>query len=109
MAMDDFAVNGFLCPGHVATIIGEEGFRFLPEEYGMPAVIGGFEPDEILLAVYLLLKQIAENSPRVQNAYPRAVRPEGNRMAQKVLWTRGSASGSCPARRNCRAAAAAAM
>ena len=85
MAMDDFAVNGFLCPGHVATIIGEEGFRFLPEEYGMPAVIGGFEPDEILLAVYLLLKQIAENRPRVQNAYPRAVRPEGNRMAQKVL------------------------
>ncbi|MBQ5787647.1 MAG: hydrogenase formation protein HypD, partial [Oscillospiraceae bacterium] len=66
-------------------IIGEEGFRFLPEEYGMPAVIGGFEPDEILLAVYLLLKQIAENRPRVQNAYPRAVRPEGNRMAQKAL------------------------
>lgn len=85
MAMDDFAVNGFLCPGHVATIIGEEGFRFLPEEYGMPAVIGGFEPDEILLAVFLLLRQIAENRPRIQNAYPRAVRPEGNRMAQKML------------------------
>ena len=85
MAMDDFAVNGFLCPGHVATIIGEEGFRFLPEEYRMPAVIGGFEPDEILLAVYLLLRQIAEGTPRIQNAYPRAVRPEGNRMARRMM------------------------
>ena len=44
MAMDGFSVQGFLCPGHVATIIGEKGFRFLPEEYGMPAVISGFEP-----------------------------------------------------------------
>jgi len=85
MAMDDFNINGFLCPGHVATILGEEGFRFLPEEYNMPAVIGGFEPEEILTAVYLLLRQIAEGRPRMQNAYPRAVRPEGNRMAQKMM------------------------
>ena len=85
MATDEFQVDGFLCPGHVATIIGEEGFRFLPEEYGMPAVIGGFEAEEILLAVYWLLKQIAEGKPRIQNAYPRAVRPEGNRLAQKML------------------------
>ena len=85
MAMDDFAVNGFLCPGHVATIIGEEGFRFLPGEYRMPAVIGGFEADEILLAVYLLLKQIAEGKPQIQNAYPRAVRPEGNPTARRMM------------------------
>ena len=43
MATEDFAVSGFLCPGHVATIIGEAGFRFLPEEYRMPGVISGFE------------------------------------------------------------------
>ena len=53
MATEDFAMDGFLCPGHVATIIGEEGFRFLPEEYRMPGVISGFEPEEILTAVYL--------------------------------------------------------
>ena len=85
LAMEDFQVKGFLCPGHVATIVGEEGFRFLAEEYRVPAVIGGFEPEEILLAVYLLLKQIKEGKPRLQNAYPRAVRPEGNRLAQQVL------------------------
>ncbi len=85
MAMEDFAVNGFLCPGHVATIVGEEGFQFLPREYRMPGVIGGFEPEEILLAVYLLLKQIAEGDAKIQNAYPRAVRPEGNVLARKMM------------------------
>lgn len=85
MGMEGFNVQGFLCPGHVATILGEEGFRFLPEDYRMPAVIAGFEPEDILLAVYWLLKQIAEGKPRVQNAYPRAVRPEGNRLAQDMI------------------------
>ena len=85
MGMEGFNVQGFLCPGHVATILGEEGFRFLPEDCGMPAVIAGFEPEDILLAVYWLLKQIAEGKPRVQNAYPRAVRAEGNRLAQDMI------------------------
>ena len=85
MEMPGFAVNGFLCPGHVATIIGESGFRFLADEYQMPGVIGGFEPEEILLAIYLLLKQIAEGEAMIQNAYPRAVRPDGNPIAQRIL------------------------
>ena len=85
MAMEGFSVNGFLCPGHVATIIGEAGFQFLPTEYGMPGVIGGFEPEEILTAVYLLLKQIAAGEAKIQNAYPRAVRPEGNPLARRML------------------------
>ncbi len=85
MALPGFNVQGFLCPGHVGTIIGEKGFEFLPEEYGMPAVIGGFEPEDILLAVYLLLKQIEEKRPRVQNEYTRAVSPEGNPLAQRMI------------------------
>ena len=85
MATEDFAVDGFLCPGHVATIIGEAGFRFLPEEYRMPGVISGFETEEILTAVYLLLKQIADGAPKIQNAYTKAVRPEGNILARQML------------------------
>ncbi|MCR5137107.1 MAG: hydrogenase formation protein HypD [Oscillospiraceae bacterium] len=85
MAGEGFAVDGFLCPGHVATIIGEKGFRFLPEEYHIPGVIGGFEPEEILTAIWLLLKQIAEKDPKLRNAYPRAVRPEGNPIALRVM------------------------
>ena len=85
MAMEGFAVKGFLCPGHVASILGEEGFRFLPEEYGMPAVISGFEPEEILRAVYRLLCQIRDGAPKVENEYPRAVRPQGNRLARQTM------------------------
>ena len=83
--MDGFNVDGFLCPGHVATIIGARGFAFLPEEYGLPAVIAGFEPEDILLAVYRLLRQLADKTPKLENEYTRAVSPEGNVLAQKIL------------------------
>ncbi len=85
MGMEGFEIRGFLCPGHVATILGERGFRFLPAEYGMPAVISGFEPEDILLSVYALLRQIAEGRPRVQNEYVRAVSEKGNELAQAVM------------------------
>jgi len=85
IATEGFEVNGFICPGHVGTIIGEAGFRFLPGEYGLPAVIAGFEPEDILLAVYRLVRQIREGCPRLENEYKRAVRPEGNPLAQAML------------------------
>ena len=85
IAMEGFQVDGFLCPGHVASIIGEGGFRFLPEEYGLPGVIAGFAPEEILLAVYRLAKQLTEGQACLENAYPRAVRPEGNPLARSML------------------------
>ena len=85
LAEEDFAVGGFLCPGHVATIVGAEGFAFLPEEYRIPAVVGGFEPEEILRALLLLLRQIGEGKPRLENAYPRAVSARGNVLAQRMI------------------------
>ena len=81
----DFNVQGFLCPGHVATVIGESGFRFLTEECGIPAVISGFAPGDILLSVYLLLRQIKSASPALENEYKRAVAPEGNPLAKKLI------------------------
>ena len=85
IASEGFNVQGFLCPGHVATIIGEEGFSFLPRDYALPAVISGFEPEDILLSVYALAKQLAERKPRVQNEYRRAVAPNGNPLARAVM------------------------
>ena len=82
---DGFNVDGFLCPGHVATIIGAKGFRYLPEEYGLPAVIAGFEPEDILLAVYKLVRQLADGTPKLENEYARAVRYDGNRLARRML------------------------
>lgn len=81
----DFAVNGFICPGHVATIIGECGFRFLPEEYGLPGVIGGFEPLELIYAIYKLLRMIKDGAPAIENEYKRAVRRDGNPLAMKMI------------------------
>ncbi len=83
--MDGFNVDGFLCPGHVATIIGADGFAFLPVEYGLPAVVAGFEPEDILRAIYRLVKQLAEKSPRLENEYTRAVSQKGNILAQRIL------------------------
>ena len=85
IAMEGFNVDGFLCPGHVATIIGEKGFRYLPEEYGLPAVIAGFEAEDILLAVYKLLRQLADKDAKLENEYTRAVSSEGNRLAQRMI------------------------
>ncbi len=85
IAMDGFNVDGFLCPGHVATIIGADGFAFLPRDYGLPAVIAGFEPEDILLTVYHLVKQLHDKQPRLENEYTRAVSQSGNLLAQKIL------------------------
>ena len=69
----------------MATIVGEKGFAFLPEEYEMSAVISGFEPEEILLAIWHLLRQIADHAPKLENDYKRAVSPKGNLLAQKMM------------------------
>ncbi len=85
MAGDGFDISGFICPGHVASIIGARGFAFLPEEYNMPAVIAGFEAEDILLAVYRLLRQIAAGEAALENEYTRAVSPNGNALAQRIM------------------------
>ena len=81
----EMKVDGFLCPGHVATILGAEAFRFLPEEYGMPAVVAGFEPEEILTAVSHLCCQIREKKPDLENDYKRAVSSRGNELAREKM------------------------
>ena len=85
IASPGFNIQGFLCPGHVATIIGERGFRFLSQEFGLPSVISGFEPEDILVSVYRLLRQKGENAPRLENEYTRAVAPEGNPLALEMI------------------------
>lgn len=78
-------VDGFLLPGHVSAIIGEAPYRFLAEEFGVPAVIAGFGPLDILQAVYLLAGQIAAGSAALENQYSRVVKPDGNPAARQVL------------------------
>lgn len=83
-------VDGFIGPGHVATVVGTKAFDFLPGEFGMPCVVAGFEPLDILQAVAMLVEQfvsgdVAEGRATVGNQYARVVRPEGNPAAEALL------------------------
>ena len=55
------------------------------EGFALPAVISGFEPEDILLSVWALCRQLAEGKPRVQNEYRRAVAPQGNPLARAMM------------------------
>lgn len=75
-------IDGFICPGHVSTIIGSRPYQALK----VPQVISGFEPEDVLLSIYLLLKQIYEGKAKVENQYFRSVKPEGNPKAYKLIF-----------------------
>jgi hydrogenase expression/formation protein HypD len=79
------ALDGIIGPGHVTTVIGANAWRFLPDDYGIPFAVAGFEPLDILRAVLALVEMIEHDAPDVNNAYARSVRPEGNPAAQQVL------------------------
>ncbi|HUW31393.1 MAG TPA: hydrogenase formation protein HypD [Planctomycetota bacterium] len=78
-------VNGFICPGHVSTIIGMHPYEFIARDYRIGCVIAGFEPLDILQSIHMLLRQIKDGEPAVENQYTRLVRPEGNRAGQAMI------------------------
>src|SRR5919202_4641641 len=79
------ALDGFIGPGHVSTIIGLAPYAFVPRRYGKPVVVSGFEPSDILQSIVMLLRQLKRGRPEVENQYGRVVRPEGNRKALEIL------------------------
>lgn len=83
--LEGFNVDGFICPGHVAVILGERGFDYIARDFSLPGAIAGFEPEDILLAVYKILLRIKEKRPGIDNCYARAVSPEGNELARAMM------------------------
>jgi hydrogenase expression/formation protein HypD len=79
------AVDAFLLPGHAAIVLGLEPFRFVADRHGLPAVISGFEPADILAALCLALDQLKRGRPRLVNAYGRAVDDGGAPAARGVM------------------------
>jgi hydrogenase expression/formation protein HypD len=75
-------LDGFMLPGHVCTVTGYEEY----EQFPVPQVVAGFEADDILLGLLMLVRQVREGTHRVENAYPRAVSREGNRKAKKIMY-----------------------
>ena len=78
-------LNGLICPGHVSAIIGSHPWEFIAQDYGIPCVVSGFEPLDILQCVDMLVAQIESGESKVEIAYRRGVRPEGNQQALKVM------------------------
>ncbi|MBN9619578.1 MAG: hydrogenase formation protein HypD [Actinobacteria bacterium] len=81
----DLRLTGFLGPGHVSTVVGNRPYRFVPDVYGKPLVVAGFEPLDILQSVHMLLAQISEGRCEVENQYSRVVTDEGNPQAIALL------------------------
>jgi len=81
----DLRLDGFIGPGHVCTVVGARPLRFIPAQYERPVVIAGFEPLDILQAIHMILRQLAEGRCEVENQYTRVVPPDGNRRALEVM------------------------
>jgi len=78
---EEARIDGFICPGHVSTIIGSHPYEFIPRRFGIPCVITGFEPLDILQGIWMLLRQKRANDPKVEIQYKRGVNQEGNPQA----------------------------
>lgn len=81
----DNRVEAFLAPGHVCTVTGYAEYEKISRIYRVPIVVTGFEPGDILLGIYMAVRQLEEGRYEVENQYSRSVRPEGNRDAQRVI------------------------
>ncbi len=81
LSFEDVRIDGFINPGHVSTIVGVKAY----EHIKVPQVIAGFEPEDVLLALCMLVKAIKNGERCLLNEYTRAVRYEGNVKAQEVM------------------------
>ncbi|MDX2100207.1 MAG: hydrogenase formation protein HypD [Leptolyngbyaceae cyanobacterium bins.59] len=85
LANPDLELDGFIGPGHVSMVIGTEPYRIIAEQYHKPLVAAGFEPLDLLQAIWMVLLQLQEGRCEVENQYTRLVVPEGNRVALESI------------------------
>jgi len=90
LSLGEARIDAFINPGHVSTIVGVKAYEEITEKYRVPQVIAGFEPNDVLLAVLMLVKAVkklraGEETELLMNEYTRAVTYEGNVRAQKVM------------------------
>ncbi len=81
----DLRLDGFIGPGHVSTVIGTRPYQFICRDYGLPIVVSGFEPLDVLQGVYMVMRQLAERRAEVENQYTRVVLEAGNPLALQAI------------------------
>ena len=72
---EEVALDGLILPGHVSVILGTRPYEFLAQEFGTAGVITGFQPTEVLQGIFMLLEQVADGKPRIENQYAHVVKP----------------------------------
>jgi len=82
LELGETPISGFLLPGHVSVITGTACYEFLARDYGVAGVVAGFEPHDVLRALLSLVRQ---DAPAIEIEYGRAVRPEGNVVARRLM------------------------
>lgn len=78
-------IRGFLAAGHVCTVMGYREYEPIAQRYGVPIVVTGFEPVDIMQGISMCVKQLEEGRAEVENQYARSVRREGNVPAQELI------------------------
>jgi hydrogenase expression/formation protein HypD len=81
----DMRLDGFVGPGHVATVTGCRPYEFIAAEYRKPVVVSGFEPLDILEGILMIVRQLHAGEAKVENQYRRIVPFEGNPAALRAL------------------------
>ncbi len=84
-APEQVAIDGFLGPSHVSTVIGSDAYRPFAEQYHKPIVIAGFEPLDVMQSTLMLIRQLNQSRCDIENEYTRAVTPQGNLKAQRLM------------------------
>lgn len=78
-------LSGFLCPGHVTTIIGTRAYQAVARDHGLACVVSGFEPADVMASILMLVNQVEEGRPGVEIQYGRAVAAAGNPQARELM------------------------
>lgn len=81
----DVTLDGVIAPGHVSAVIGASAWSFIPEEHGIPTVVSGFEPLDVLLSIHAILRMLKQGKPALVNEYARVATLEGNEQAKRAM------------------------
>lgn len=84
-AWQQVRIDGFIGPSHVSAVIGSGPYEAFAQTYRKPVVIAGFEPLDVMQAVYMLVRQINQGRSCVENQFTRGVTREGNIKAQRLV------------------------
>jgi hydrogenase expression/formation protein HypD len=78
-------VQGFLAPGHVCAVQGWREYEPIARDFGVPLVVTGFEPVDLLEGILMLVRQLEGGRHEVENQYVRAVVRDGNEAALRTV------------------------